>query len=345
MVLIKKSNYGLHNAVCLKKSKNCKINVGRIIIVFSDIGRANPVAVKDYLLMVRLPNLFTIPSNIIVGYITLLSPPNVGLSWSLPLIIISSCLIYAAGIIFNDYFDIETDMREGRLRPLSSGSVRKRAAVLLAFIFLAFALVTSAFVGVLSFVVSSAIIIIALLYDYKLKRTKIAAVAMGSARAANIIYGASPILLSGLFESENLQRLMLESACVFMYVAAIIMVSEREASTININRKWLFRPFLLLSLVVLVMFVSAVLGVFRTDLLVNLAFLISIVCFFAYRWIFRFKSGIGSEEIQNLVKILVLCMVILDSAFASGIFGILLGVAVASFIIPGLVLSRLLYVT
>jgi hypothetical protein len=38
-------------------------------------------------------------------------------------------------------------------------------------------------------------------------------------------------------------------------------------------------------------------------------------------------------------------MVILDSAFASGIFGILLGVAVASFIIPGLVLSRLLYVT
>ena len=53
------------------------------------------------------------------------------------------------GIIFNDYFDIETDMREGRLRPLSSGSVRKRAAVLLAFIFLALALVISAFVGVL----------------------------------------------------------------------------------------------------------------------------------------------------------------------------------------------------
>ena len=91
---------------------------------------------------------------------------------------------------------------------------------MLAFIFLALALVISAFVGVLSFAVSSAIIIIALLYDYKLKRTKIAAVAMGSARVANIIYGASPILLSGLFESENIQRLMLESACVFMYVSS-----------------------------------------------------------------------------------------------------------------------------
>ena len=85
------------------------------------------MALKDYLLMIRLPNLFTIPSNILVGYITLLNPPSIGFSLSLPLIIISSCLIYAAGIIFNDYFDIETDIREGRLRPLSSGSVTKKA--------------------------------------------------------------------------------------------------------------------------------------------------------------------------------------------------------------------------
>ena len=303
------------------------------------------MALKDYLLMIRLPNLFTIPSNILVGYITLLNPPTIGFSLSLPLIIISSCLIYAAGIIFNDYFDIETDIREGRLRPLSSGSVTKKAAILLALICLAVALVISAFVGVLSFVVSSTIILIALFYDYKLKRTKIAAVAMGSARASNIIYGASPILLSGLFESENIQRLMLESACVFMYVVATMMVSAREARATQTNRKWLLRPLLLIFLVVLVMFVSAILGAFRMDLLVNLAFLVSIICFVTYRWIIRLKSEIGSEQIQNLVKTLVLCMVILDSAFVSGISGVLFGIVVASFIIPGLVLSRLLYVT
>ena len=124
-----------------------------------------------------------------------------------------------------------------------------------------------------------------------------------------------------------------------------MMVSAREARATQTNRKWLLRPLLLIFLVVLVMFVSAILGAFRMDLLVNLAFLVSIICLVTYRWIIRLKSEIGSEQIQNLVKTLVLCMVILDSAFVSGISGVLFGIVVASFIIPGLVLSRLLYVT
>src|SRR5215813_11162999 len=102
-------------------------------------------------MMVRLPNLFTIPSNIIVGYITFLESPSIGFSISLPLVVISSCLIYTAGIIFNDYYDIETDRREGRLRPLVSGLVSKKAAIVLALACLSSALIISAFVGFLSF--------------------------------------------------------------------------------------------------------------------------------------------------------------------------------------------------
>jgi hypothetical protein len=38
-------------------------------------------------------------------------------------------------------------------------------------------------------------------------------------------------------------------------------------------------------------------------------------------------------------------MVILDSSFVSGVSGLLFGTIVALFIIPGMILSRLLYVT
>lgn len=303
------------------------------------------MVLKDYLLMIRLPNLFTVPSNIIVGYVTLQVYPNSGLSISLPLIIFSSCLIYAAGIIFNDYSDIETDRREGRIRPLVSGSVTKRPALILGLSCLVLASVISGIVGYLTFLLSSIIIFIALIYDFKLKQTKVSSIMMGSARASNIVYGASPILIGGIFESEQIQRLIIESACIFIYVVAIMFVSAREARVNQSNPKWLLVPILLILVVVTVMITSVILGKFKADLLVNLAILIFIICYALFRLIRRMKSEIGSRQIQNLVKILILCMVILDSSFVSGVSGLLFGTIVVLFIIPGMILSRLLYVT
>ncbi|HEY7572943.1 MAG TPA: UbiA family prenyltransferase [Nitrososphaeraceae archaeon] len=303
------------------------------------------MVLKDYLLMIRLPNLFTIPSNIIVGYVTLQGFPNNGLSISLPLIIFSSCLIYTAGIIFNDYSDIETDRREKRLRPLASGSVAKRPAVILGLSCLVLALVISGIVGPLTLLLSSIIIFIALFYDFKLKQTKIGSIMMGSARASNIVYGASPILIGGIFESVQIQRLAIESACVFIYVVAIMLVSAREAGVAQSNPKWLFVPFLMISVVVTVMITSVILGKFKADLLGNLVILIFIICFAVSKLTRRHKLEISSEQIQNLVKILVLCMVILDSSFVSGVSGLFFGTIVALFIVPGIILSRILYVT
>ena len=303
------------------------------------------MALKDYLLMMRLPNLFTIPSNIIVGYITFLNPAAGWSLLSLCLIVICSCLIYIAAIIFNDFFDIEIDIREGRLRPLSRGSVTKNTAISIALLCLTLALMGSILVGILSLIISSVIIVIALLYDYKIKLTRGAAAAVGSARALNIIYGASPILISSSFDFEHVQRLTIECTCLFLYVIATMILSAREAKGAQTSRKWLRPPLLLVSLVVLVMIISVAFGVFKVDLLINLILLASVLGFGVYRSVLRCRYEIGNQEIQNLVGIFVLCMVILDSAFASGIFGILFGIAVATLIIPGLILSRLLYVT
>jgi 4-hydroxybenzoate polyprenyltransferase len=228
---------------------------------------------------------------------------------------------------------------------LASGSVAKRPAVILGLSCLVLALVISGIVGPLTLLLSSIIIFIALFYDFKLKQTKIGSIMMGSARASNIVYGASPILIGGIFESVQIQRLAIESACVFIYVVAIMLVSAREAGVAQSNPKWLFVPFLMISVVVTVMITSVILGKFKADLLGNLVILIFIICFAVSKLTRRHKLEISSEQIQNLVKILVLCMVILDSSFVSGVSGLFFGTIVALFIVPGIILSRILYVT
>jgi 4-hydroxybenzoate polyprenyltransferase len=124
-----------------------------------------------------------------------------------------------------------------------------------------------------------------------------------------------------------------------------MFVSAREARADQSNPKWLFVPMLMILAVVTVMMTSVILGKFKADLLVNLAILTFIIFYALLRLIRRIKSEIGNRQIQKLVKILILCMVILDSSFVSGVSGLLFGTIVALFIIPGMILSRLLYVT
>src|SRR5918912_2081091 len=82
---------------------------------------------EDYLRLIRLPNLFTVPSNILVGYLALITPFHIDVL-QLLLLATSSILLYASGLIFNDYFDIQTDLMERPYRPLPSGKISKRTA-------------------------------------------------------------------------------------------------------------------------------------------------------------------------------------------------------------------------
>ena len=91
---------------------------------------------RQYLLLVRLPNVFTTPSNILVGYLAT-TPPAEANGFHLAALMVSSGLLYIAGIVLNDYFDVEVDRRERPSRPLPSGSISKERAMSIALIALA----------------------------------------------------------------------------------------------------------------------------------------------------------------------------------------------------------------
>src|SRR5262245_23132332 len=88
-----------------------------------------------YAQLVRLPNAFTAMADICLGAVALGALP--GYLLSLICLLLASVSLYSAGMVWNDYFDFEQDLRERPFRPLPSGRVSKRTAVTLGCILLA----------------------------------------------------------------------------------------------------------------------------------------------------------------------------------------------------------------
>ena len=104
-----------------------------------DAGRGrpdrDPMAIKPYLQLVRLPNVFTAAADSLAGWLLVQGTFGEPGRW-LPLVL-ASVAIYAGGIVLNDVFDYEVDRVERPERPLPSGRVSRRFAAGLGGILLA----------------------------------------------------------------------------------------------------------------------------------------------------------------------------------------------------------------
>ncbi len=298
--------------------------------------------IRQYLLLIRLPNVFTAPSNILTGYLAVVLPSYANVS-NLSILMLSSALLYISGIVFNDYFDIEIDRKERPFRPLPSHEITKQKALIIACSSMIIA-------NFLAFTVSIASLIVAIIlsatiigYDYRLKRTMAGPVTMGSARFLNIFLGASPVL-AGFFSSNDYffaSRLILVCILMLLYVLAISILSRMEVGAAKSKRS-VISPFLII-FAVIAMIVSGVFDrIFQIDVVVCLILFASIIIVTFKRTIFQDYSSIG---IQKAIKTMVLSIIVLDSVFVSGTAGLYYGLATLLLLIPSIVLARELYVT
>lgn len=327
----------------------------------------------QYLLLIRAPNLFTVPSNILSGYFatTLIGDADIT---QLLLLIFSSIFLYVAGIILNDYFDINVDRKERPNRPLASGQITKRSALLIATSSIVAGNVLSWSVSWNSFIISFCLTIVIFIYNYWLKRNRAGnPLTMGSARFLNVLLGGSSAL--GLVTKMDL-TLVFVGYCLFLYTAAISLLSLKEVSTGErlSNKEWI--PIVLSFLTVLLtigsILVAGFSGYFQTSFIFNLIIFSCIMCICFFHLFSRLKritnltsrgqykeddpkiedDGVDSinqtnisREIQHKVKTMILSIVVLDSIFLSGLVGIYAGFAVLLLVIPPILLGRKLYVT
>src|SRR5439155_18185937 len=85
---------------------------------------------RAYAELVRLPNVFTAVADIALGALAVSALPSRWLPFLL-LVLASACL-YSAGMVWNDFFDIEQDRKERPFRPIPSGRIRRRTAAWIA---------------------------------------------------------------------------------------------------------------------------------------------------------------------------------------------------------------------
>jgi 4-hydroxybenzoate polyprenyltransferase len=289
---------------------------------------------KEYLLLIRLPNVFTTPSNILVGYFAAVAVAEAD-GVHLIALMISSGLLYVAGIILNDYFDIEIDKRERPRRPLPSGKISKTRALVIAIIALVIANTIALTLSPVSLAVSLALTLAIIAYDYKLKHGLSGPFAMGGTRFLNVIYGASPVLL--YLDNQSYVIVGVAAGSLFLYTISITVLSKKETGTERPNSTIIY--FMVLGII------SAVLAL---GLLLHLqwAFLLNL-SIFTVVMIVTFKQYLAKElpSVQKAVRNMVISIILLDSVFVTGTAGLPYGLATLLLIAPAVALARKLYVT
>jgi len=152
-----------------------------------------------YMQLFRLPNVFTAQADICMGFFFVNGDLR---QWPVfACLLAATSLLYTAGMVLNDVFDIEIDRRDRPQRPLPSGQIDLKHARLLGFAMLLLGVAFAFLAGALApadtplawrgGAVAIVLAICVVLYDAVLKQTPLAPLVMGGCRFFNVLLGMS----------------------------------------------------------------------------------------------------------------------------------------------------------
>lgn len=230
------------------KNKSRKNRLSSIIpdsdsgIDSSPDGTSFREVLATYATIVRLPNLFTAPPDVIVGAALATGAGYTTASDSVLLIgglAIASMLLYAAGTTLNDYFDAAEDARERPERPIPAGDISP-TVVLTTGVALLFGGVVIAFAvaGLTAGVIAGGLAFAILLYDGLLKGTVGGFLCMGSARGLNILLGmAVTAPTTGVSPLALPMWALAIPIVILVYIAGVTYMAEHETSRGNARER------------------------------------------------------------------------------------------------------------
>ncbi len=195
---------------------------------------------RDYLRLVRLPNVFTAVADVTMGYLFVqrsLHPPLVFVC-----LLVASVLMYMSGMVLNDVWDVEQDRRERPGRPIAAGRVRLESARRIGFGLLIGGALGGWAAGYLGLVagalpwrsglVATLLAVMIVLYDAQLKRTPWGPLGMGTCRALNVLLGmavAAPVVGTEVVWGYTTAQLLV-AAGIGVYIAGVTWFARREAA-------------------------------------------------------------------------------------------------------------------
>ncbi len=192
----------------------------------------------------RLPNVFTAVSDVLMGYVFTRHSFSPG--GALACLVLASALLYTAGMVLNDVFDLEVDKKERPFRPLPSGQIAIAQARALGFVMLLLGVGFGWLAGYLyqndpilpvahpwrSGVIATLLAVAVLAYDAILKKTLVGPLAMGCCRLLNVLLGmslAGPYVGKDLFWLGYTHAEWLIAVGIGVYVVGITVYAKSEA--------------------------------------------------------------------------------------------------------------------
>lgn len=294
-----------------------------------------------YLQLVRLPNLFTAMADVAMGY--LLTHPDRGSidGVVLGLLLGASVLLYSAGVVLNDVFDVEIDTRERPTRPIPSGRIPLQKARYLGFRLLVGGLIL-AWLTVLvendfrPGVVAILLALCVVLYDSRLKRTPLGPLAMGACRALNVLLGMS--LVAGSWQAVHLGV----AGALGTYIVGVTWFARTEARSSSRLQLGLATAVLLAGIGMLSFVPEWAERV--TPLLIEEPgrwplFIGLLVLAIGWRC-FRAVAEPTPYRVQTAVRQCILTLIVLDAALVFVVQGPGPAVAVLLLLVPAMTLKR-----
>jgi 4-hydroxybenzoate polyprenyltransferase len=296
---------------------------------------------KPYAQLVRLPNVFTALADIGLGWLAALATGTPASRWPVfALLLLTSACLYCAGMVWNDFFDLEQDRKERPFRPLPSGRVSRRAAARLGLALLAAGLLFAAVAGWANAsgtpVVLAALLVAGILaYDRWLKRTRAGPLGMGTCRFLNVLLGLS---VAGALPWPWGFHLAL---VVGVYIVGVTWFARTEARANSRHHlaaaAAVMLAGLLLALPVPLAFEPGTSSPLFPYLLVALGFLVGLP-------VVRAVRAPAPPKVQAAVKWAIMGLLVLDAILATAVAG-LAGLVILLLLPPALYLGRWLYST
>jgi 4-hydroxybenzoate polyprenyltransferase len=310
----------------------------------------------DYLRLLRFANVFTALADVLMGYACVQRqlaplPPLAGL-------LTTSALLYLAGMVLNDVFDIEADRQQRPERPLPAGRISLRTARILGFTLLlvgvgagwatAWAAAPEGSLGgngLVAMLLAGCI----LAYDGGMKATSLGPVLMGGCRSLNVLLGASLVAAGGTdagLLTFPPPHVLVAAAGIGVYVAGVTWYARREAEA---SEGWHLAGAILVMLggiAVLSLLHRSFPAGFRPTLpdrwwLLMLGLLGLPI---ARRCAMTIANPVP-EQVQLAVKHCLMSIIVLDAAVVFVVAGGREALVVLSLLIPATLLGRWVYST
>jgi 4-hydroxybenzoate polyprenyltransferase len=297
---------------------------------------------RAYAQLVRLPNVFTALADICLGWLVALASGTPGTRWpSFVLLMCASASLYSAGMVWNDFFDVEQDRRERPFRPLPSGRVSRRGAALLASALvvagLGFAALAASLNAGTALVVAGLLVVAILLYDAWLKRTWFGPIAMGMCRFLNVLLGLTVAEGTALLWGARFHLALV----VGLYIIGVTWFARTEARTSKKSQLAsagvMMAAALVLALAIPLWSADGASSVLFPYLLVGLGFLVGVPAAQAV-------AEPTPRRVQSAVKRALVGLVVLDAVLATALSGPM-GLVILVLLVPLLYLGRWIYST